>query len=373
MSPPTLYMQQLVSFLCLVVIQAMAMLLFKLCQIEGKYSFSPASSVALTEATKLCLALTMHSREKRRESQPSPFFEGVSPRIIAHYFGLSVLYTVNNTLSFWVLEVADPGTMSLGKSLAPYLCALLLRLSGQRLNALQWVCVVIQCCSIAIVQYDVCKGTGILRPRAYYLIGLATSITAITSVWNQLVIKGFTVPVNLQNAIMYTFGTCIAIAFYIHSLYDKRHPETKGFFEGYTQLAVLLVIFQAFHGVAVAFVYKYADAIVKNFANSSVMAILVIISATFFGLSTNLHSWLGIVIILATTYCYMNIALTMPEMSAQKASELEKARLLEDGAAERDRETDGRLSRGADERGALDESANHESRGALLNGQSSSV
>ena len=33
-----------------------------------------------------------------------------------------------------------------------------------------------------------------------------------------------------------------------------------------------------------ALVYKYADAIVKNFANSSVMALLMIISYYFFAL-----------------------------------------------------------------------------------------
>ena len=47
---------------------------------------------------------------------------------------------------------------------------------------------------------------------------------------------------------------------------------------------------QAFHGLAVALVYKYADAIVKNFANSSVMALLIAISYYFFALQTNLHS-----------------------------------------------------------------------------------
>lgn len=331
MSGLSLYGLQLVSFVVLVVIQSTAMLLFKLCQVDGKYPFSIASSVALTEMCKLVLAASMHYRDVARSGGKRQFFEGISFRIVAHYFGLSMLYTVNNQLSFWVLEMADPGTMSLGKSLAPYLCALLLRLSGQRLGPLQWVCVIIQCCAIAIVQYDVCKGSGILRPKAYYLIGTATSITAVTSVWNQLVIKGFSVPVHLQNTLMYIFGTLIAIVFYIHSLYDNRHPEVKGFFEGYTWLALLLVLFQAFHGVAVAFVYKYADAIVKNFANSSVMAILVAVSAAFFKLSTNLHSWLGIVIVLTTTYCYMNIALTMPVPGSQAESALERARLLEDG------------------------------------------
>ncbi|EOD05773.1 hypothetical protein EMIHUDRAFT_453608 [Emiliania huxleyi CCMP1516] len=326
-SSAALYAQQLGSFLTLVVIQSVAMLLFKVCQVNGQYTFSPASSVALTELCKLGMAATLHQRE--RASSGRPYFEALSPKIVLHYLGLALLYTLNNTLSFWVLAVADPGTMSLGKSVAPYLCALLLRLSGQAMSGLQWVCIVIQCCAIAIVQYDVCKGGGVLPAKAYYLLALAVSITAVTSVWNQLIIKGFSVPVNLQNMILYTFGSLIAVVLYVQSCFDKKHPETKGFLEGYTPLAIALVIFQAFHGIAVAFVYKYADAIVKNFANSSVMAILVVVSATFFQLSTNVHSWLGVVIVLTTTYCYMNIALKI----AAPPPPAETERLLEAGEA----------------------------------------
>lgn len=119
MEDPTHYAQQLASFVTLVVIQASAMLLFKLCQVDGKYTFSPASSVALTEVCKLALALGMHGRDVRTSGKP--FFENANVRIVLHYFALSLLYTINNQLSFSVLEVADPGTMSLGKSLAPYL------------------------------------------------------------------------------------------------------------------------------------------------------------------------------------------------------------------------------------------------------------
>ena len=69
---------------------------------------------------------------------------------------------------------------------------------------------------------------------------------------------------------------------------------------------------QAFHGLAVTLVYKYADAIVKNFANSCVMAILVCVSAYFFQVITTIHSWLGVAGVVVTTYAYMNIALKMP-------------------------------------------------------------
>ena len=357
-----MYAQQLGAFFTLVVVQSTAILLFKLCQQDGKYTFNPASSVALTEMCKLVLAASLHFRHV--SASKKPFFENVNTRIVVHYLGLSTLYTINNQLSFYCLEVADPGSMALGKSIAPYLCALLLRLNGQILHGLQWVCVIVQCCAIAIVQYDACKGTGYLPMNAYYMIGAATSITAVTSVWNQLIIKGFEVPVNLQNSIMYAFGSVIAIMSYAHSAMSAhdggahggggsgggggggKHggghhaaahaahaaaaPPHIGFFEGYTLLAVLLVLFQAFHGLAVALVYKYADAIVKNFANSSVMAILIVVSFYFFNLQTTVHSWLGIIIVLTTTYCYMNIALQLPTQVESKPAE--KTHLLEEGA-----------------------------------------
>ena len=119
------------------------------------------------------------------------------------------------------------------------------------------------------------------------------------------VVKGFAVPVNLQNSLLYVGGSLFAVSSFI--MLPEELP--KGFLEGYTPLAALLVLFQAsetyppllthllhtpthspppypysrtssipllthllqaFHGLAVTLVYKYADAIVKNFANATV-------------------------------------------------------------------------------------------------------
>ncbi len=97
------YGTQIGSFAVLVCVQSVAILLFKLCQTSGSYSFSPASCVALTEACKLALAVTLHSRHVQATGA-SPL-EGVTPRICAHYLFLAVLYTVNNQLTFYALEV----------------------------------------------------------------------------------------------------------------------------------------------------------------------------------------------------------------------------------------------------------------------------
>ena len=70
---------------------------------------------------------------------------------------------------------------------------------------------------------------------------------------------------------------------------------------------------QAFHGLAVTLVYKYADAIVKNFAGSAVMAILVVVSSYYFHLHTTLLTWVGVGMVLVITWCYMTIALKLPK------------------------------------------------------------
>ena len=183
------YVIQVGVFVLLVCVQTFAILLFKLCQVNGAYTFSPASSVALTELCKLTLAGMLHAQSVR--SSGKPFFENVSIRMVLHYLAMSALYTANNQLSFYVLEVADPGTMSLGKSVAPYLCALLLRFTGQYLHQLQWVCVIIQCCAIAIVQYDSCKGSGMHRMLFFVNsevspYGSISSLDKLGGAWNRI-------------------------------------------------------------------------------------------------------------------------------------------------------------------------------------------
>ena len=97
---------------------------------------APASNVALTEMCKLALASSLHVayiNKARDEGSPGRgYLDGLSVKIVLNYLGLALLYTVNNQLTFLCFEVADPGSYALGKSVAPYLCALMLRLTGQR-------------------------------------------------------------------------------------------------------------------------------------------------------------------------------------------------------------------------------------------------
>ena len=298
----------LTAFFALVFIQATAILLFKLCQEEGVYTFSPASCIAITEFTKLCLATTMHYRAVGKDA----FFEGLDPRVALNYAGLALLYTTNNYITFHVHLVADPGTYTLGKSVTPYLVALLLRALGDRLHELQWLCIIIQCCGIAVTQYDPCADASLLPLSTYGLIAFSACITATCGVWNQKVVKGFTTPINLQNMCLYAVGFTLATCAYLTPRQDGA-PRI-GFFTGYSFLPLVLICFQAFQGIAVTWVLKYADAIIKNFAGTAVMGILTIVSSYLFDFQTSATTWLGVIIVLCTTYTYMTIAIRLPKV-----------------------------------------------------------
>lgn len=76
MAEPSGYAMQIGAFCILVVVQSAAILLFKLCQQDGKYTFNPASSVALTEVCKLGLSLSLHLQYV--SSSKKPFWRGVT-------------------------------------------------------------------------------------------------------------------------------------------------------------------------------------------------------------------------------------------------------------------------------------------------------
>jgi len=47
------------------------------------------------------------------------------------------------------------------------------------------------------------------------MMAVSTLVTAGTSVWNQQVIKGFAVPVNLQNSLLYMGGSLFAVSSFV--------------------------------------------------------------------------------------------------------------------------------------------------------------
>mmetsp|Transcript_24654 Transcript_24654/g.53440 ORF Transcript_24654/g.53440 Transcript_24654/m.53440 type:complete len:478 (+) Transcript_24654:140-1573(+) len=84
-----------------------------------------------------------------------------------------------------------------------------------------------------------------------------------------------------KNVQLSTFGLLIAL----FTSFSKDHEaiRTNGFFGGYDRIVVLVVSLQAFGGLVVAAIIKYADNILKNFATGASIVTSTLVNSWVFG------------------------------------------------------------------------------------------
>jgi len=324
--------QHVTVFVGLTFIHALALLVFKLCAVDHSYPFSPASALVCTEVTKFCLATFLHRREiaaMPEETRPAgivaSFRQTATLKVWLATATVAVLYAVNNLLSFYLVAQTDPGTLAIAKATVPYLCAILLRVLGRPLTDIQWCCIILQCTGVAVTQYhkgggaqdggatgsgdanstaaDTGEDESTLRysPVLYFTLFISIVVTAMSSVFNERIIKKFNAPLQQINMIMYLSGVLLASLCF---LTIPRYAD-KDFFEGYSVMTILLIAVQAFYGLCVGYAYKYADVIIKNLSTSTTLALLVFISSAFFDVPLTFYSISGVVIIIVTSYLYL--------------------------------------------------------------------
>ncbi len=94
---------------------------------------------------------------------------------------------------------------------------------------------------------------------------------------------------------------------------DGEKIQESGFFTGYTGLVWLVVFNQAFGGLLVAVVVKYADNILKGFATSLAIIISCFVSVFFFSFQLNLQFIFGAGLVIFAVYMYGKSAMTVPK------------------------------------------------------------
>ena len=249
-------------FLVLTFMHAFALLVFKLNAANGSYPFSSASTIVVTEAVKLCLATALHRREIRlqpAENRPLGFRDSfcrtASCRLVFTTCIVSAMYTANNLLSYFCVAQMDPGTLAIAKSLVPYLTAIVLQLFGRTVNGLQWACIILQCTGVATTQYvdhNADEAAVLYAWTSYAWLALSVTITTLSSVWNEHIIRRYEAPLQQVNMIMYGFG--ILLAGTVYAAVPAYHE--KAFFEGYSPMVGLLILVQASYGLCVGYAYK---------------------------------------------------------------------------------------------------------------------
>ncbi|KAI1720967.1 nucleotide-sugar transporter domain-containing protein [Ditylenchus destructor] len=113
--------------------------------------------------------------------------------------------------------------------------------------------------------------------------------TSVVSLWIR----------NLQLAFFSIFG-----AFFMTWLYDWEAVQKNGFFQGYDWVIWVVVLLQAYGGLVIALVVKYADNILKGFAVSLSIILSSLISWYMGDFESSLAFFIGATVVIISTFMY---------------------------------------------------------------------
>lgn len=183
---------------------------------------------------------------------------------------------------------------------------------GTKVSGGQWIAIVLQVCGIIVTQYGP-NGGATYPVSTYLLLVFQTTLSAVSSVYNQKLCKSVDGSLHVMNMTLYASGACINLV--LHVLIRIMNPAEPGFFTGYMNIgAVMVIISNVFIGLAMTAVYKYADALIKCFATAISTGLLLYISPLLFNINFSFLVLPGTCVVFLATWLYMDAT---PKPAAQ--------------------------------------------------------
>lgn len=230
------------------------------------------------------------------------------------------LYTLQNNLLFVALSHLDAATYQVTYQLKILTTALLsVLMLRRRVARYQWLALLLLMAGVALVQLPQPAVDAKQRQQqqmvesvaaqsASRFIGLLAVLTACCSsgfagVYFEMILKGSSTSVWLRNIQLGMFSSFVGLVAVLAYDYDKVAAD--GFFQGYDSITWLVVMLQALGGLVIAAVIKYADNILKGFANSLSIIASALLSWYFFGDFTPSGTFFcGALIVIGASFLY---------------------------------------------------------------------
>ncbi len=179
----------------------------------------------------------------------------------------------------------------------------------KRLSPLQWVSLVFLFIGVAVVQlqpHDLKVSSKIATEQNPFVGLVAVVVSCLMSgfagVYFEKLLKGTNASVWLRNVQL----GCIGIVFGLVTMEmnDGAKVRENGFFFGYDWVVWLTIFLNAFGGLMVAVVVKYADNILKGFATSAAIVVSSIASVYFFDFQISVQFLIGTLLVIISVYMY---------------------------------------------------------------------
>jgi len=314
--------QSLFFFLILIGQSVGTQTFFKLSQKGGAYEYNTISAMAVIEGIKFAISFGQLMLDQRGNlTKCKGVFKNVERRVYFAYVFLAVSYAAYNQLTFYVMKLADPGTITLFKSLMPAAVALMNFIAfGKTLTQMQVMCITITIFGIVPVATSTDSDSGktafVYGTQALIVMIFAVTFAAFNTVYNASVVKKESAkyPMNVQNSILYAAGFSVNLLSYIVS---KRHGD-KPFFYGYNNLNVIVLLFlNSTVGITISMVYKYGDAVLKTLSQPVVSAVLVFLSNILFDVPLDIVKLSGAGTVILSTMVYLKLPPPVPSVAGE--------------------------------------------------------
>jgi drug/metabolite transporter (DMT)-like permease len=313
---------KIVALLSLYSMYFVVAIIFHHAKSGSKYEFSTYSSQAMSEILKFIMSFLLLKNEKKVSYNRVIDVYNEQMNSSRWCLGMSILlslgYSINNQITFRLYTLTTPVVISLLKSAAPVVTAILtLLFMRQNRTELGWLALLIQTLGMIVAQYDPCKGSLRMELVVYVSGFIGLLLTSSCSVMNTELLKRNANKVSMHsiNMTMYIVGTIFNLI---------MHNVDGGgltLFENYTKETLLVILCNSLLGLAVTFVYKYADAIIKTLAQSLNICSLLVFGPVLFGSEVSFMELVGVSIVCLSTYIYVRTTQkALPPPQATKAS-----------------------------------------------------
>merc|ERR1712100_351237 len=229
----------------------------------------------------------------------------------------AICYLIQNNLQYVAVGYLDASTYAVLYQLKILTTALLsVAILKKELAWVQWVSLGLLTIGVsAVVVSQMSSKTGSIemeqtKSTDSLLPGLAAVLTAclmsgLAGVYFEKLLKGSTVTLWARNLQLAIYSIVVGLM----GLYGER-PDFSlrtDFFHGYTTAVWMSILNNAFGGLLVAVVIKYADVILKNFSASMSIIITAMVSAAFLGSTINSFFAIGTATVIYAMFLYGKI------------------------------------------------------------------
>jgi len=223
----------------------------------------------------------------------------------------AVLYLIQNNLQYLAASKLDAATFQVTYQMKIITTAIFsVIILNRKLFKHQWIAITLLFIGIVLVQFPTGDMGSANSENAFVdkLIGLlaiviACILSGVAGVYFEKILKKSNVTLWVRNVQLSLFS--IIPGYFIGVLVlDKEAYQEKGFFGGYSQWTVLAILLQAFGGILIAVVVKYADNILKGFATSISIILSCAISYFIFSFNITYIFVVGSLLVIYATYLY---------------------------------------------------------------------